>query len=47
MDGVCTDVTLIPAVSCDRDFVDSLASVMTEGQLNPMHLFDVVLDALS
>lgn len=33
MDGVCTDVTLIPAVSCDRDFVDSLASVMTEGSL--------------
>lgn len=33
MDGVCTDVTLISAVSCDRDFVDSLASVMTEGSL--------------
>ena len=26
-------MTLIPAVSCDRDFVDSLASVMTEGSL--------------
>lgn len=47
MDGVCTDVTLISAVSCDRDFVDSLASVMTEGSLTLCILFDVVLDALS
>ena len=45
--GVCTYVALIPDISCNRDFVDSLAQRCDRGQLNPMHLLDVVLDALS
>lgn len=45
--GICTYVALIPDISCDKDFVEELAQRCTTGQLDPMHLLDVVLDALS
>ena len=36
----------IPDISCDKSFVDSLALRCSRGQLDPIHLLDVVLDAL-
>ena len=44
--GICTYTAYIPDISCSRDFVEALAKRCTEGQLNPIHLLDVVLDAL-
>ena len=44
--GVCTYVALIPAIFYDRDFVDSLAQRCDRGQFGPVHLLNVVLDAL-
>lgn len=43
----CTYIAYIPDISCDRSFVDELAHRCSEGQLSPLHLIDVVLDALS
>ena len=43
----CTYIAYIPDISCDRSFVDALAHRCSEGQLSPLHLLDVVLDALS
>lgn len=43
----CTYVAYIPDISCNRAFVEELAHRCSEGQLSPMHLLDVVLDALS
>ena len=42
----CTYVAYIPNISCDRDFVVELAHRCTESQLSPMHLLDIVLDAM-
>ena len=39
-------VACIPAVSSDRQFVIDLIGQCARGQLSPVHLFDVVLDAL-
>ena len=44
---VCTYAACIPDISRDKAFVDALAQRCTDGQLSPMHLLDVVLDALS
>lgn len=44
---VCTYMTLIPSISYNRVFVDSLVQRCNRGQLDPIHLLDVVLDALS
>lgn len=46
-DGICTYVAFIPDISCNKAFVDELAQKCTKGQLSPMHLLEVVLDALS
>lgn len=43
----CTYAAYIPDISRDKAFVDELAHRCNEGQLSPMHLLDVVLDALS
>ena len=43
----CTYVAYIPDISCDRVFVEELAPRCNVGQLSPMHLLDMVLDALS
>lgn len=43
----CAYVAYIPDISCDKAFVEELAHRCNEGQLSPMHLLDVVLDALS
>ena len=40
-------VACVPDISCDRCFVEELAHRCNEGQLSPMHLIDVVLDALA
>lgn len=39
-------VGYLPDISCDRRFVYELAYRCTVNQLSPIHLFDVVLDAL-
>ena len=44
--GICSCVETIPDISCDKDFVCLLAQRCDRGQLSPMHLLDVVLDAL-
>lgn len=44
---VCTYAACIPDISCNKAFVEELAHRCSEGQLSPMHLLDVVLDALS
>jgi len=46
-DGSCSYAAYIPDISCNKAFVDDLAQRCTNGQLSPMHLLDVVLDALS
>lgn len=40
------DAGLVSDVSCDLDFVSLLADSCTRLQLDPVHLLDVVLDAL-
>lgn len=42
----CADAGLVSDVSCDLDFVSLLAGKCTSLQLDPVHLLDVVLDAL-
>ena len=44
---MCTYAACIPDISRDKAFVDELAHRCNEGQLSPMHLLDVVLDAIS
>lgn len=44
--GSCTYAAYIPDISCNKAFVDKLAQRCTDGRLSPMHLLDVVLDAL-
>lgn len=44
--GTCTYTAYIPDISCNKDFVDTLAQRCARGQLSPVHLLDVVLDAL-
>ena len=39
-------LAFVEDVSTDRDFVAELADRCTQGQLDPAHLLDVVLDAL-
>lgn len=38
--------TLLHDISCDPNFVDTLAEACTRLQLDPCHLLNVVLDAL-
>ena len=45
--GEVRRVAYIPDISCNRAFVEELAHRCNEEQLSPMHLLDVVLDALS
>ena len=40
------EAALIPDVSCDERFVTRLARQCTDCQLDPIHLLDVVLNAL-
>lgn len=45
--GGCEDeICFLSDISCNLDFVLLLADRCTQFQLNPMHLFDIVLDAL-
>lgn len=39
-------ISLVPDVSTDEEFVQSLADLFTDGQLEPIHLFDAVYDAI-
>ncbi len=40
------ELMFVSDVSVDRTFVENLARCCTELQLDPMHLFDVVEDAI-
>ena len=40
-------IAYIPNISCDRAFIGELAHWCNVGRISPMHLLDVVLDALS
>ena len=40
------EILAIPDVSLNKEFVESLATRCTDLQLDPIHLFDVVEDAL-
>ena len=42
----CSEVCFVSDVSCDPIFVSLLAEKCTRLQLDPMHLLDVILDAL-
>ena len=44
--NACTYVACVPDISCDRCFVEELAHRCNEGQLSPMPLFVVVVDAV-
>ena len=46
-DGLMQEAALIPGISCDREFVLTLMERCERNQLSPIHLLDVVTDALS
>ena len=46
LDGTWHSVALIPDISKDKAFAVSLAAKCARGQLSPMQLLDVVMDAL-
>ena len=46
MNGTYTYTAYIPDISCNKGFVEALAQQCTREQLSPIHLIDVVLDAL-
>ena len=39
-------VAVVEDVSCSKKFVTALANRCTAGQLDPIHILDVVLDAI-
>lgn len=39
-------VAIVPDVSSNQAFVSQLADKCTKGQLSPIHLLDVIIDAL-
>ncbi len=41
------EVAIAPDISCDRNMVLNLAEQCTRLQLDPIHLLDVVMDAIS
>ena len=45
--GVMQDAAIIPGFSYDKEFVLGLLERCERNQLSPLHLFDVVTDALS
>lgn len=45
-DGTAIPSDVVPDVSLDRDFVFTLAYWCTFKQLSPIHLLDVIMDAL-
>ena len=44
--GRWVTVAITADLSCDKTFVERLAQTCTRLQLNPIHLLDVLLDAL-
>ncbi len=40
------NILTVPDVSCDKNFAYCLAEQCTRFHLSPLHLFDVILDAL-
>lgn len=40
------EVRVIRDISCDKFFVDQLAEKCTWGQLDPIHMMDVVYDSI-
>ena len=46
VDGVAEETAYIPAISCDGAAVEQLMHRCARGQLSPVHLLDVVMDAI-
>ena len=46
-EGVTKGCALIPGISCNREFVQHLVELCERNQLSPIHMLDVVTDALS
>ena len=46
VDGVAEETAYIPAISCDEAAVEQLMHRCARGQLSPVHLLDVVMDAI-
>ena len=44
--GIWNTIAAVEDVSCDKRFLSVLAEKCTAGQLDPIHIFDVVLDAI-
>lgn len=40
-------VAFVSDISCNREFVSNLAEKCSVGQLDPIHIYDVVIDAIS
>lgn len=45
-DGTTKNITSLPDISLNRTFVEQLATLYTDLQLDPVHLMDAVEDAL-
>ena len=45
-DGITQESALIPGISCDREFVSQLMNRCERNQLSPIHMLDVVTDAM-
>lgn len=45
-DGATRDVALIPGISYDKEFVLQLLERCKRNQLSPIHMLDIVMDAL-
>ena len=45
--GTVQEVAFIPGISCDKEFVLRLLERCARNQLSPIHMLDVVMDALS
>lgn len=46
-EGITKESALMPGISCDREFVQQFAEHCKRNQLTPIHMLDVVMDALS
>lgn len=45
-DGETHEAAFIPGISCDKEFVQQLLERCEENQVSPIHMQDVVMDAL-
>ena len=45
-DGSCREIAAVPDVSTSEPFVRSLCDTFTKNQVDPIHLYEVIEDAL-